>query len=75
MYRKLLLTSVVANSDNVQSLSEFVESVNVLGSIVWIIDTWNKVNPESVTQCFARAGFMVNCFASDQQGNATEDLL
>jgi hypothetical protein len=75
MYRKLLLTSFAANSDNLQAITEFVESVNVLCSVLWIVDTWDKVNPEPVSRCFARAGYMVNCFASDQQGNATEDFL
>jgi hypothetical protein len=67
MYRKLLLTCVVTNSDNFHNLTEFVES-NVPGSVLWFVDMWNKANLESITRCFARACFMVNCFASHQKG-------
>jgi hypothetical protein len=73
--RKLLLTCVVANSNNFQSITEFSKSINVLHAVLWIADAWVKVNPESVTKCFAKAGFVFNCFASDQQENMTEDLL
>jgi hypothetical protein len=41
----------------------------VLDAVLWITDTWDKVNPKSITKFFAKAGFVVNCFTSDQQEN------
>jgi hypothetical protein len=38
LYRKLLLTSLVANFDNFQSITEFLKSINVLGAVLWIAD-------------------------------------
>jgi hypothetical protein len=57
--RKLLLTSVAANSNNFQYISKFSKSINVLDAVLWIADTWNKVNPILITKCFVKAGFLV----------------
>jgi hypothetical protein len=60
LYRKLLLISVVKNSSNFQSITEFLISVYVLDVVLCIADAWDKDNPESVTKCFATAGFVGN---------------
>jgi hypothetical protein len=59
LYRKLLLTSAVAGSNNFQPITEFLKSINILDAVLWITHAWNKVNPEQITRCFAKAGFVV----------------
>lgn len=51
----------VADSKNFQSITKFFKSVNVPDVVLWIANTWCEVNPESVTKCFDKADFMVNC--------------
>jgi hypothetical protein len=69
LYRKLLFTSVVGTSNNFQSITGFLKSIHVADAVLWVDDTWDKVN-----QCFTIANFVV-CFTSHQQESTTDDLL
>jgi hypothetical protein len=56
----MLLISVAANFDNFQSVTEFLTSISVLDGILRIYNARDKVNPISITKCFAKAGFVIH---------------
>lgn len=56
-YRQLLLREQIVAIDNGQSLIDFVKSVTLLKAIHWLQNAWSKVKPETIKNCFRKAGF------------------
>jgi hypothetical protein len=46
LYRKLLLISVIVNTNNFQFITKFLKSINVVSAVLWFAEDWDKVNPD-----------------------------
>lgn len=57
-YRKLFLNYVLARIDQCDSASEVANSINILAAIRWVALAWTKVNPETISKCFRKAGVL-----------------
>ena len=54
-YAKLMMPHVVSLIDDCQTAGDVCKSVNVPQAIIWIGQTWEAVEPSSITKWFANA--------------------
>ena len=57
-YHKLFLNYVLARIDQCDSASAVASSVSILTAIRWVALAWAKVNPETISKCFMKAGVL-----------------
>ncbi|KAF0740487.1 tigger transposable element-derived protein 6-like, partial [Aphis craccivora] len=55
-YRRLLMQSLIANVDKISVLSELSKNITVLQAIQWLNVAVNKLKPQTIKSCFAKAG-------------------
>lgn len=56
-YRGLILKHVLSKMDGVSSASELSKSINVLEALYFIKKAWDSVTPNTIKNCFSKAGF------------------
>ena len=56
-YRKQLLQHVLVRIKPGSKASDVINSVDLLKSIGWVMDTWRKVKKETIVNCFSKCGF------------------
>jgi len=59
-YSRLLTQSLIANVDKISVLSELSKNITVLQAIQWLNVAVNKLKPQAIKSCFAKAGFYEN---------------
>ena len=57
LFRKHLLSHILARMDSCNSATELSKQVNVLHALNWIVQSWRSISPETVQKCFTRCGF------------------
>jgi hypothetical protein len=58
-YRKLVMQSLIANTESSSSASQLARSISVLDTVMWIAEAVKQVSPETVKSCFQKAKFML----------------
>ena len=59
-YRQKVLRNILSRMDNVQSGYELAKSINVLDAILWISSALKQVTSTTISNCFKKAGFILN---------------
>ena len=67
LFRKHLLSHILARMDSCNSATELSKQVNVLHALNWIVQSWRSISPEKVKKCFTRCGFK---WAEVEQGDS-----
>ncbi|KAE9521504.1 hypothetical protein AGLY_018103 [Aphis glycines] len=60
-YRRLLMQPLIANVDKISVLSELSKNITVLQAIQWLNVAVNKLKPETIKSCFAKATLRKKC--------------
>lgn len=55
-YRKMM-RHVAAKLDEASKASDAVRSINVLDAVQWVRNAWDKLQPSTISKCFANCGF------------------
>jgi hypothetical protein len=58
-YRKLVMQSLIVNTESSSSASKLARSISVLEAVMWIAEAVKQVSPETVKSCFQKAKFML----------------
>lgn len=74
-YRDLIVNHILSKIDFAQSASDLSKSINILESLYYIKSAWQKVTPETIRNCFKKAGFhMDQDNSTDNDYDAEDDL-
>lgn len=73
-YRQLILRQILSVMDNINSARELSKSIDLLEAIYFIHNAWQKVTPETIRNCFSKAGFKKNNMQQYEQWEAEDDL-
>jgi hypothetical protein len=74
-YRKLVMQSLIANTESSSSASQLARSISVLDAGMWIAEAVKQVSPETVKSCFQKAKFMLGGNEDVEiKSNNTENL-
>ncbi|KAM3911403.1 tigger transposable element-derived protein 4-like isoform 1-T2 [Leptodactylus fuscus] len=57
-YRKKLLCSLLARTEDGQSVQALAEDITVADALSWVKMAWDNVRPETITRGFLQSGFM-----------------
>ena len=61
-YRNSLVRHVLFHMEEATSASEVAKKVKILDAIMWLKSAWDEVQPASIQKCFAKCGFLNNCY-------------
>lgn len=56
-YRDQIVKHILSKMEYASSASDLSKSVNVLEALYFIKNAWNKVTPNTIQNCYAKAGF------------------
>ena len=53
-YKKMLVHSILESQNKSVPLLQFLKNVNVENSVYWATETWNKVQPSTIIECWKK---------------------
>ncbi|XP_015793972.1 tigger transposable element-derived protein 6-like [Tetranychus urticae] len=71
-YLNLFINYLLDN--NVDQLSQFVKTINLLNAIKWIDEAWTSVQEETVKNCWSHFGYKRHSIDDNNCSNVTSDV-
>lgn len=66
-YRATIIKHLLPNMEANNSARDLVKSINVLDALYFFKESWNKVTPETIKNCFRKAGFTKEIISSESE--------
>ncbi len=70
-YRRLVLQSLVAKMSSCSSVNDLAKEITVLDAVQWIAAALKRIQTDTITKCFLKAGFFCEKF---NEGSATDEV-
>lgn len=74
-YRKIFLRRMICKmeQDKTSTSTQMARSVTLLDAITWIRISWLRVQPETITKCFKKCGFLTSSSNDEASEDSNED--
>lgn len=72
-YRRLMITSLLAKIEQINSASELCREISVLDAIYWVSKAWNNTKESTIQKCFKLAGFPLQDELNTDDDNYDDD--